>query len=80
MPSRPALADAWLAKFPEREPFLISGEYARPWQLGVGGQAFYNDATAELQSLFAGGQDVKTTLQNMAEAARTRIQLGTPTP
>jgi multiple sugar transport system substrate-binding protein len=80
MPSRPALADAWLAKFPEREPFLVSGEYARPWQLGPGGQAFYNDATAELQNLFAGGQDVKTTLQNMATAAQNRIQLGTPTP
>lgn len=80
MPSRPALADAWLAKFPEREPFLVSGEYARPWQLGPGGQAFYNDATAELQNLFAGGQDVQTTLQNMTTAAQNRIQLGTPTP
>jgi multiple sugar transport system substrate-binding protein len=77
MPSRPALADAWLAKFPEREPFLTSGEYAKPWQLGVGGLAFYNDAGAELQNLFAGGQDVKTTLQNMATAAQNRIQLQT---
>jgi multiple sugar transport system substrate-binding protein len=75
MPSRPALAKDWLAKFPEREPFLKSGDYAKGWQLGVGGQAFYTDATAELQNLFAGGQDVKTTLQNMAKAAQNRIQL-----
>lgn len=75
MPSRPALAQDWLAQFPEREPFLKSGEYARGWQLGVGGQAFYNDASAELQNLFAGGIDVKTALANMAEAARNRIQL-----
>ncbi|MEA2596672.1 MAG: multiple sugar transport system substrate-binding protein [Thermomicrobiales bacterium] len=75
MPARPALADAWLAKFPEREAFLKTGEYAKPWQLGVGGQAFFNDANAELQNLFAGGQDVKTTLQNMAKAAQNRIQL-----
>jgi ABC-type glycerol-3-phosphate transport system substrate-binding protein len=75
MPSRPALSQDWLAKFPEREPFLKSGDYAKGWQLGVGGQAFYTDATAELQNLFAGGQDVKTTLQNMAKAAQNRIQL-----
>ncbi|HEY7030916.1 MAG TPA: ABC transporter substrate-binding protein [Thermomicrobiales bacterium] len=75
MPSRPALAKDWLAKFPEREPFLKSGDYAKGWQLGVGGQAFYTDATAELQNLFAGGQDVKTTLQNMTKAAQNRIQL-----
>jgi multiple sugar transport system substrate-binding protein len=75
MPSRPSLAQDWLAKFPEREPFLVSGEYAKPWQLGVGGQAFYNDATAELQNLFAGGQDVRTTLQNLQKAAENRIQL-----
>lgn len=80
MPSRPALADAWLQKFPEREPFLKSGEYAKGWQLGVGGEAFNNDANAELQNLFAGGQDVKTTLANIATAARNRIQLKTATP
>jgi len=77
MPARPALSDAWLKKFPEREPFLKSGEYAKPWQLGPGGQAFFNDAQAELQNLFAGGQDVKTTLQNLATAAKNRIQLKT---
>jgi len=80
MPSRPALADAWLAKFPEREPFLKSGDYARGWQLGVGGEAFNNDANAELQNLFAGGQDVKTTLANIANAAKNRIQLMPATP
>jgi multiple sugar transport system substrate-binding protein len=77
MPSRPALAQDWLAKFPEREPFLKSGDYAKGWQLGVGGQAFYNDASAVLQSLFAGQIDVKTALQNMQKAAENRIQLKT---
>jgi multiple sugar transport system substrate-binding protein len=77
MPSRPALAQDWLAKFPEREAFLKSGDYAKGWQLGVGGQAFYNDATAELQALFAGQQDVKTTLQKLQKAGENRIQLTT---
>jgi len=80
MPTRPALADAWLAKFPEREAYLKSGDYAKPWQLGVGGQAFYTDANGELEALFAGTQDVKTTLANMEKAAKNRLQLGPATP
>ena len=76
MPARVGLADAWLAEFPEREPFLVSGEYARGWQLGPGGQAFYNDANAEMQGLFAGTIDVPTALANMQAAAEARIQLG----
>jgi multiple sugar transport system substrate-binding protein len=80
MPTRPALADAWLAKFPEREAYLKSGDYANPWQLGVGGQAFYTDANAELEALFAGTKDVKTTLTNMEKAAKNRLQLGPATP
>lgn len=75
MPSRSALAAEWLAKFPEREPFLKSGDYARGWQLGPGGNAFNNDANAEMQGLFAGTQDVATTLKKMQTAAQSRIKL-----
>lgn len=75
MPSRVGLSEAWSAEFPERGPFIAGGEYARGWQLGVGGNAFVNDANAEMQGLFAGEQDVATTLQKMHEAAETRIQL-----
>jgi multiple sugar transport system substrate-binding protein len=80
MPASTALADAWLQQFPEREPFLVSGEYARGWQLGPGGQAFYNDANAEMQGLFAGTIDVETALANMQAAAESRITLGGGTP
>jgi multiple sugar transport system substrate-binding protein len=80
MPSRPSLADAWLQQFPEREPFLISGDYARGWQLGPGGEAFKNDADSELQGLFAGSIDVPTALANMQAAAEARITLGGGTP
>ena len=76
MPSRTALADAWLKQFPEREPFLKSGDYAHGWQLGPGGQAFYNDANGDLQGLFAGTLDVQTTLKNWQKEAETRIKLG----
>ena len=40
------------------QPFIAGGEYARGWQLGVGGQPSSDDANAELQGLFAGEQDV----------------------
>lgn len=75
MPSRVALADAWSQQFPERAPFLAAGDYSHGWQLGVGGNAFLNDANAELQGLFAGEQDVATTLTAMQEAAEERIDL-----
>ena len=68
------LSDAWLQQFPEREPFLKSGEYARGWQLGPGGQAFYNDANGDLQGLFAGTLDVQTTLKNWQKEAEDRDQ------
>lgn len=75
MPSRVELAQSWSEQFPERAPFLAAGDYATGWQLGVGGNAFYNDANAELQGLFAGEQDVPTTLEAMQAAAEERIQL-----
>lgn len=76
MPSRTGLADTWKGQFPERESFLVSGEYAHGWQLGPGGQAFYNDANGDLQGLFAGTLDVPTTLKNWQKEAEARITLG----
>jgi multiple sugar transport system substrate-binding protein len=75
MPSRTGLADAWKQQFPERESFLVSGDYAHGWQLGPGGQAFYNDANGDLQGLFAGTIDVQTTLANWQKEAESRIKL-----
>ncbi|MCC6179248.1 MAG: extracellular solute-binding protein [Chloroflexi bacterium] len=55
MPARKSLEADWIAQFPERRPFLEAGGYARPWQLGPGGQEI-NDkvATPVLQAVFAG--------------------------
>lgn len=80
MPTRPALAEAWSQQFPERAAFLAGGDYARGWAFGVGGQAFNDDVNAELQALFAGQQDVQTTLSHMEEIAHERITLGEATP
>jgi len=75
MPSRPGLSDGWAKKFPERQAFITAGAYARGWQFGAGGNAFYNDANSELQGLFAGQQDSATTLQKWQKEAETRIRL-----
>jgi multiple sugar transport system substrate-binding protein len=69
MPSRPALAEAWIAQYPEREPYLASGPYARPWQLGPGGQAFYQDANAVLEAVFAGQTSTEDAVAELAAAA-----------
>jgi len=80
MPSRPDISQAWADQFPERQPFIAGGDYARGWSLGVGGNAFYSDANSELQGLFADQIDVPTTLQKMQADAEARIRLGGGNP
>ena len=66
MPSRKSLEADWLSKFKEREPFLKSGAYAQPWQLGPGGQEI-NDkvVTPDLQAVFAGKMTSKDALADI---------------
>ncbi|CAA9543280.1 MAG: N-Acetyl-D-glucosamine ABC transport system, sugar-binding protein [uncultured Thermomicrobiales bacterium] len=75
LPSRPAVADAYLAEFPRRVGFLNGGEYARPWQLGPGGTRFSANANAELQGLFAGQLTPEQALENMQSRAEQDIRL-----
>ena len=75
MPSRPDLAEAWIAKYPEREPYLAGGAYARPWQLGPGGQAFYQDANAILEAVFAGQTETADAVTQLAERAAADIKI-----
>jgi multiple sugar transport system substrate-binding protein len=75
MPSRPALAEAWIATYPEREPYLAGGAYARPWQLGPGGQAFFQDANAILEAVFAGQTESQDAVTQFAEKAVADIKI-----
>lgn len=75
MPSRPDLADQWLENFPEREPYLDSGEYATAVQYGPGGQKFAADANAILQSLYAGQIDTAEAQAQLTEAAENDLTL-----
>jgi multiple sugar transport system substrate-binding protein len=75
MPSRPDLANQWLEEFPEREPYLTSGEYATAVQYGPGGQKFAADANAILQSLYAGQIDTAEAQTQLTEAAENDLTL-----
>ncbi len=75
MPSRPDLADQWLEKFPDREPYLDSGDYATAVQYGPGGQKFSADANAVTQSLFAGQIDTAEAQTQLTEAAKNDLTL-----
>ena len=72
---RVPLAEAWIAKYPEREPYLAGGDYARPWQLGPGGQAFFQDANAILEAVFAGQTESQDAVTQLAERARADIKI-----
>jgi multiple sugar transport system substrate-binding protein len=76
MPARPGLADAWLEQFPERKPYLDSGEYAIAVQYGPGGQEFNADANAVMQNLYAGQIDTAEAQAQLVEAAENALDLG----
>lgn len=76
MPARPGLADQWLELYPERKPYMDSGDYATAVQYGPGGQKFNDDANAVLQNLYAGQIDTATAQEQLVEAANNDLTLG----
>ncbi len=79
MPSRSSLTPEWLRSFPERQLFVDAAEYARPWQVGPGGQVFVDTvANNALQALFAGQIDATEALTQLQSGAEANIQLQAP--
>jgi multiple sugar transport system substrate-binding protein len=75
MPARPGLAEEWLKQYPERKPYLDSGDYAIAPQYGPGGQKFNDDAVAVLQNLYAGQIDTAEAQQQLVDAANNDLTL-----
>lgn len=75
MPARKSLTDQWLQTFPERKVFIDAGDYARPWNVGPGGQLFAGDAAGILQALFAGSVSPEDAANQLKAAAQKDIQL-----
>lgn len=81
MPARPGLAEDWLKQYPDRKPYLDSGEYATAVQYGPGGQKFNDDANAVLQLLYAGQVDTAEAQTQLTDAATNDLTLtGTASP
>lgn len=76
IPARSDLEDVYLELFPERAAYLAAGQYATPVQYGPGGQKFAGNASAALQSLWAGQIDVATCKQQIVDAANSDINIG----
>ncbi len=76
IPARVDLTDDYLANFPERAPYLEAGKYATAVVYGPGGQKFAGNASAALQSLWAGQIDVPAAKQQMVDAANSDINIG----
>jgi multiple sugar transport system substrate-binding protein len=75
MPSRPDVAEQWAQQFPERQPYVATGEYARGWQFGPGSNRFNSDANSIIQALFAGEIDVAEAKDQLVQKAEEDIQL-----
>jgi multiple sugar transport system substrate-binding protein len=75
MPARPGLAEDWLKQYPERKPYLDSGDYAIAPQYGPGGQQINNDANSILQNLYAGSIDTAEAQQQLVDAATKDLTL-----
>lgn len=56
LPSRKALTEPFLAKYPERKALLDAVAYAKPWQFGVGFGAFADKVNPSIQGLFSGSK------------------------
>ncbi|MCA9834028.1 MAG: ABC transporter substrate-binding protein [Thermomicrobiales bacterium] len=76
IPARVDLEEDYLNNFPLRAPYLASGAYATAVQYGPGGQKFAGNASAALQSLWAGQIDVAECKQQMVDAANSDINIG----
>ena len=75
MPSRPDVAAQWAQQFPERQPYVAAGEYARAWQFGPGTNRFISNANNILDGLFAGEIDVAAAKEQLVQRAQEDIQL-----
>ncbi len=74
LPSRKALTEAFVAKFPLRKPLVDGTNYARPWQFGVGFGGFADKANPVLQSLFNNSINSDDAVKKMDELVKTQLK------
>jgi multiple sugar transport system substrate-binding protein len=73
LPSRPSIADDWLASNPDLEAYVAGAEYARGFQFVPGFQAVLDVLNAGIQGIAAGDADPATVLAETQQAAEEAL-------
>ncbi len=74
LPSRSALTDGFVQKFPERKALVDSTTFAKPWQFGPGFGGFADKINPELQSLFSGSKPEDQVIKNIDGLVKGQLQ------
>lgn len=73
LPSRTALTDGFVQKYPERKPLVDSTNFAKPWQFGVGFGGFADKVNPELQALFSGSKQEDQVIKNIDDLVKQTL-------
>jgi multiple sugar transport system substrate-binding protein len=73
LPSRKALTEPFVAKFPERKPLVDATNYARAWQFGVGFGAFADKANPSIQGLFSGSKNIDQVVSDIDKQVKEAL-------
>jgi multiple sugar transport system substrate-binding protein len=73
LPSRQALTEGFVQKYPERKALVDSTNFAKPWQFGVGFGGFADKVNPELQSLFSGSKPQDQVIKNIDDLVKQTL-------
>jgi multiple sugar transport system substrate-binding protein len=73
LPSRTALTDGFLAKYPERKALLDGVPYSKPWQFGVGFGGFDTKVNPVLQAVFSGSKTIDQGITDIDKLVKTQL-------
>lgn len=73
LPSRKALTEPFVAKFPERKPLVDATNYARAWQFGVGFGAFADKVNPSIQGLFSGNKTMDQVISDIDKQVKEAL-------
>lgn len=73
LPSRTALTDGFLAKYPERKALLDGVPYSKPWEFGVGFGGFDSKVNPVLQAVFSGSKTTDAAVTEIDKLVKTQL-------
>ncbi len=73
LPSRKALTESFIAKYPERKPLVDGVAYAKAWQFGVGFGGFDTKANPVLQAVFSGSKQLDPAISELDKLVKDKL-------